>query len=83
MKILNEVRKNAEKEEKRKENLKRDNMDTLKNRLEQELDVTTTSSDYGILLQMLSIKIGVEVNDLRGGKGSWTYKQWNEELKKY
>ena len=58
-------------------------MDTLKNRLEQELDVTTTSSDYGILLQMLSIKIGVEVNDLREGKGFWTYKQWNEELKKY
>lgn len=58
-------------------------MDTLKNRLEQELNVTTTSSDYGVLLQMLSIKIGVEVDDLREGKGFWTYKQWNEELKKY
>ena len=58
-------------------------MDTLKNRLEQELDVTTTSSDYGILLQMLSIKVGVKVDALREGKGFWTYKQWNEELKKY
>ena len=56
---------------------------TIKNRLEQELDVITTSSDYGILLQMLSIKVGVEVDDLRGGKGSWTYKQWNKELNKY
>ena len=58
-------------------------MKTIKSRLEQELDVTTTSSDYGILLQMLSIKVGVKVDALREGKGCWTYKQWNEELKKY
>lgn len=58
-------------------------MDTLKNRLEQELDVTTTSSDYGILLQLLSNKVGIEVDDLREGKGLWTYRQWNEELNKY
>ena len=58
-------------------------METIKSRLEQELDVITTSSDYGILLQMLSNKVGVEVDDLREGKGCWTYKQWNEELSRY
>jgi len=58
-------------------------METLKNRLEQELDTITTSSDYGILLQLLSNKVGIEVDDLREGKGSWTYKDWNRELNKY
>ena len=57
-------------------------MKTIKSRLEQELDVITTSSDYGILLQMLSIKVGVEVDDLREGKGRWTYKDWSKEFKR-
>jgi hypothetical protein len=57
-------------------------MDTLKNRLEQELDTVTTASDYGILLQLLSNKVGIEVDELREGKGFWTYKQWNNELNK-
>ena len=58
-------------------------METLKNRLEQELDIVTTSSDYGILLQLLSNKVGIEVDNLREGKGFWTYKDWNKELNKY
>ena len=57
-------------------------METLKNRLEQELDVSTTCDDYRILLQLLSYKVGIEVDDLRDGKGSWTYKDWNRELNK-
>ena len=56
-------------------------MKTIKSRLEQELDVTTTSYDYGILLQMLSNKVGVPIDELREGKGRWTYKDWNRELK--
>ena len=58
-------------------------MTTLQERLKQELNTVTTSSDYGILLQLLSNKVGVEVDDLREGKGSWTYKDWNRELNKY
>ena len=81
MKILSRAKKEEENVEKRKENLKRDNMDTLKNRLEQELDVTTTSSDYRLLLQELSNKTGVPIDELREGKGRWTYKDWNKEFK--
>ena len=58
-------------------------MTTLQERLKQELNTVTTSSDYGILLQLLSNKVGVEVDDLREGKGRWTYKDWNRELNKY
>lgn len=58
-------------------------METLKKRLEQKLDTVTTASDYGILLQLLSNKVGIEVDNLREGKGSWTYEDWNRELNKY
>lgn len=55
----------------------------LKNRLEQELDVMTTCYDYGILLHLLAHKTNKKVDDLREGKGYWTYKDWNVELNKY
>jgi hypothetical protein len=54
---------------------------TLKNRLEQELDSVTTASDYGMLLTILSQKLGKPIDELREGKGRWTYKQWAEALR--
>jgi len=38
---------------------------TLKNRLEQELDSVTTASDYGMLLTILSQKLGKPIDELR------------------
>ena len=54
----------------------------LKNRLEQGLDIKPTSFDYGMLLATLSQKLNKPIDELREGKGSWTYKQWNNELNK-
>lgn len=56
-------------------------MDNILNwRLEQELGVIATSYDYGILLHLLAHKTNKQVDDLREGKGSWTYKDWNYEI---
>jgi len=57
--------------------------ETLKSRLKEDLDTVTTASDYGDLLKILSFKTNIPVDDLREGKGSWTYRGWNKELKKY
>lgn len=53
----------------------------LKNRLEENIDIVTTVTDYRILLQELSNKTGVPIDELREGKGRWTYKDWNKEFK--
>ena len=53
----------------------------LKNRLEENIDIITTVFDYRILLQELSNKTGKEIDELREGKGRWTYKDWNREFK--
>lgn len=52
----------------------------LQKRLELQLDTVTTVQDYATLLRILSEKTGEKVDDLRGGKGGWTYRQWNERL---
>jgi|GEM_PF-3788500 len=59
-------------------------MDSIfKNRLKQELNVVPSSFDYNILLHLLAHKTNKKVDDLREGRGYWTYKDWNIELNKY
>ena len=54
----------------------------LKNRLEENIDIVTTVTDYRILLQELSNKTGIPIDELREGKGRWTYKDWSKEFKR-
>lgn len=59
-------------------------MKTLNDRLtDKNLENTvTTAIDYGILLGILSHKLNKPIDELREGKGRWTYKQWRDELNK-
>jgi hypothetical protein len=54
--------------------------DLLKKRLDLQLETVATMQDYTTLLRFLSEKTGESVENLRGSKGGWTYKQWSDRL---